>query len=156
MSRFWATCFHNRLKVLKRFPKQKSIKTLIIIHVCWSNQHIRMISEGSCDTEDWNNDVENSAAHHRNYWHFKIYSNRKRFTILLSLLYFYQINTALVSRQKHTDSKHFICKPSKRLKCSLCTERPQVWQTLTLTEGDTKDKKVTLYFKVQLSLFTNQ
>ncbi len=24
-----------------------------------------MISEGSCDTEDWNNDAENSALHHR-------------------------------------------------------------------------------------------
>ncbi len=25
------------------------------------NQHIKMISEGSCDTEDWSNDAENSA-----------------------------------------------------------------------------------------------
>ncbi len=25
------------------------------------NQHIRMISEGSCDTEDWSNEAENSA-----------------------------------------------------------------------------------------------
>ncbi len=25
------------------------------------NQHIRMISEGSCETEDWSNDAENSA-----------------------------------------------------------------------------------------------
>ncbi len=24
-------------------------------------QHIKMISEGSCDTEDWSNDAENSA-----------------------------------------------------------------------------------------------
>ncbi len=30
-----------------------------------------MISEGSCDTEDWSNDAENSALHHN------IYSNRK-------------------------------------------------------------------------------
>ncbi len=30
------------------------------------NQHIRMISEGSCDTEDSSNDAENSALHHRN------------------------------------------------------------------------------------------
>ncbi len=28
--------------------------------------HIRMISEGSCDTEDWSNDAENSALHHGN------------------------------------------------------------------------------------------
>ncbi len=37
--------------------------TLIIriINVSWAaNQHIRMISEGSCDTEDWSNDAENS------------------------------------------------------------------------------------------------
>jgi len=26
-----------------------------------ANQHIRMISEGSCDTEGWSNDAENSA-----------------------------------------------------------------------------------------------
>jgi len=37
------------------------------------NQHIRVISEGSCDTEDWSNDAENSALHHRNKLHFKIY-----------------------------------------------------------------------------------
>ncbi len=28
---------------------------------CAANQYIRMISEGSCDTEDWSNDAENSA-----------------------------------------------------------------------------------------------
>jgi len=32
-----------------------------------ANQH-RLISEGSCDTEDWSND----ALHHRNKLHFKI------------------------------------------------------------------------------------
>ncbi len=36
-----------------------------------------MISEGSCDTEDWSNDAENSAVHPRNKLHFKIHSNRK-------------------------------------------------------------------------------
>ncbi len=31
--------------------------------VSWAaNQHIRMISEGSCDTEDWSNDAENFAS----------------------------------------------------------------------------------------------
>ncbi len=31
-------------------------------NVSWAaNQHIRMISEDSCDTEDWSNDAENSA-----------------------------------------------------------------------------------------------
>jgi len=31
-----------------------------------------MISEGSCDTEDWSNDSEISALHLRNKFHFKI------------------------------------------------------------------------------------
>ncbi len=30
-----------------------------------------MISEGSCDTEDWSNDAVNSALHHRNKYIFK-------------------------------------------------------------------------------------
>jgi len=34
--------------------------------------NIRMISEASCDTEDWSNDAENSALHHRNKLHLKI------------------------------------------------------------------------------------
>jgi len=34
----------------------------MIRNVYWAvNQHIRVISEGSCDTEDWSNDAENSA-----------------------------------------------------------------------------------------------
>ncbi len=40
-----------------------------------------MISGGSCDTEDWSDDAENSALHHRNQLHFKkyiyIYINKK-------------------------------------------------------------------------------
>ncbi len=37
------------------------------INVSWAaNRHIRMISEGLCDTEDWNNDAENSALRDRN------------------------------------------------------------------------------------------
>jgi len=32
-----------------------------------------MISEGSCDTENWGNDAEKSALHHRNKLHFTIY-----------------------------------------------------------------------------------
>ncbi len=37
-----------------------------------------MISEGSCDTEDWSNDAENPALHNGNKLHFTIYSERKR------------------------------------------------------------------------------
>ncbi len=35
--------------------------------------HIRMISEGSCDTEDWSNDVENSALHQCNKLHLQLF-----------------------------------------------------------------------------------
>jgi len=38
---------------------------------------IRMISEGSCDTEDWSNDAEISSLHHRYNLDFKRYSNKK-------------------------------------------------------------------------------
>jgi len=37
-----------------------------------------MISEGSRDSEDWSNDAENSALHHKDKLHFKIYSDRKQ------------------------------------------------------------------------------
>ncbi len=56
-----------------------------------------MISEGSCDTEDWSNDAENSVLHHRNKLYFKEYKNRKpileiaiRFhNIIVFLMYFW-------------------------------------------------------------------
>jgi len=45
---------------------------IIIRNVSWeANHQIRMNSEGSCDTEDWSNDAENSALNHRNTLHFK-------------------------------------------------------------------------------------
>ncbi len=37
-----------------------------------------MISEESCDTENWSNDAENSALHHKNKLHFNICSHRKQ------------------------------------------------------------------------------
>ncbi len=76
---------------------QKMFSTLIIIRnvSLAANQHIRMISERSRDTEDWSNDTVNTALHHINKLHFKIESNRKVilncnfFTILLFLLHFF-------------------------------------------------------------------
>ncbi len=44
-------CFH------KRYLAEQLFLLLIIRNVSWAeNQHIRMISEGSCDTGDWSND----------------------------------------------------------------------------------------------------
>ncbi len=48
-----------------------------------------MISEASCDPEDWSNDAEDSASHHRNQLHLKkiILNCNKYFRILLFILY---------------------------------------------------------------------
>ncbi len=60
---------------LSMFPQKyeaaQLFSTLIIIrNASWAaNQHIRMIS----DTEDWSNDAENSALHHRNKLYFMLY-----------------------------------------------------------------------------------
>ncbi len=56
-----------------------------------ANQHIIMIYEGSCNTED--NDAENSALHHRNKLHFKfknvrVILNCNNFSQYYSILYF--------------------------------------------------------------------
>ncbi len=47
-------------QVPKKYEAAQRFPTLII------NKHIRMISEGSCDTEDRRNDAENSALRRRN------------------------------------------------------------------------------------------
>ncbi len=57
-----------------------------------------MISEGSCDTEDWSNDAKNSASHHRNKLHFKIDSNRKHFLIIII---FHNIAVVLLKYSQH-------------------------------------------------------
>ncbi len=48
--------FHKNIK------QQNILNTyIILISVSWApKQHFRMISEGSCDTEDWSNDAEKS------------------------------------------------------------------------------------------------
>ncbi len=63
-----------------------------------------MISEGSCDTEDWSNDAENSALHHRNKLHLKYikmkncYLNSNNISQYCNFYcIFHQINAALIS-----------------------------------------------------------
>ncbi len=63
--------FKKVLKFPQRYDAAQLYSTLII-NVSWaSNQHIWLISEGSCFTEDWSNDAENSALHHSNKLHLK-------------------------------------------------------------------------------------
>ncbi len=77
------------------------------IQKCFSwaaDQYIRMISEGSCDTEDWRNDAENSALITGiNYILKHIQNMHTYLNVLLSIsaVLFYcifcQINAALVN-----------------------------------------------------------
>ncbi len=47
-------------------------------NVSWAvNQYIIMISERSCDTENWSNDAENTDFIYRNKLQFTMYPNRK-------------------------------------------------------------------------------
>ncbi len=55
--------FYYKESKKKRFQKilsSTTVSTLII------NHNIRMIYEGSCDTEDWSNGAENSALLYMN------------------------------------------------------------------------------------------
>ena len=52
-----------------------------------------MISEGSCDTEDWSNDAENTALISKNELHFKIYSHLKQ--IFSTVIIFHNITVIL-------------------------------------------------------------
>ncbi len=63
--------------------KQQKLFSTDINHVSWAaNQYIRMIFEGSCDTEDWSKDNEHLAWHRRNkllliYSNWQIFYNNK-------------------------------------------------------------------------------
>ncbi len=121
--------------IIKDFYKCGSLNFLFIKEswkkVSWftpkydATQLFWMISEGSCDTEDWIIDAENSALHHRNKLHFKIYYNRKQLYYIKIISYsftdFYQINVALMSKRDFfqdffgvlTLKIHLMC-------CSMC------------------------------------
>ncbi len=61
--------------------------------IMFLEQQIRMISEGSCDTEDWSNDAENSTLPPQKEMAFKI------------LKYKYLILKVFM---KHLDHYHFL------------------------------------------------
>ncbi len=58
---FFLLYIHQRIKEKKYHRFQKTILSSTTVSTLIINQHIRLISEGSCDTEDWRNDAENSA-----------------------------------------------------------------------------------------------
>jgi len=66
---------------------------MIISNVSWAAyRHIRMISEGSCDTEDWRNDEKI-----RDKWHFKNTNDKKQIKCHNSTVFtiLNQINTVV-------------------------------------------------------------
>ncbi len=93
---------------LQKYWAAQLFSTLIIIKILsWAaNQHNIMISEGSCDTEDWSIDTENSAlASGINYilkyikieigyikFYNIIYLNIFKYFTILFLLHFFSIN----------------------------------------------------------------
>ncbi len=55
----------KRILQIRIMISSKTLRSTAVFNignnVSWAaNQHIRMISEGSCDTEDWSNYAENS------------------------------------------------------------------------------------------------
>ncbi len=77
-----------------------------------ANQHIRMISEGSCDIENWRNDAESSALHW-NKLHVKNINIQnscfKQFLLYLTIFtnIFNQINAAIVIRRQCIKTIYF-------------------------------------------------
>jgi len=65
----------NKRNPWKYEAEHTLFSTLITIRnvSCVANHHIRVISEGSCDTEYWRNDAENSALITK-YIHIKTHS----------------------------------------------------------------------------------
>jgi len=76
--------------LVNRTFKKKSIYFIAIKQVSWaSDHHIRVISEGSCDTEDWSNDAKKYNCDHRNKLHFKIYSDRKHLFQTVEIFHYF-------------------------------------------------------------------
>ncbi len=68
---------YKKVKTFIKFQFQINAVILNFLFIKESlKKHIIMISEWSCDTEDWSNDAEISALHHRNKLHLKINYNR--------------------------------------------------------------------------------
>ncbi len=55
--------FYSSKNPEKSITGSKKKKASQLFPTLIMNQHIRMISKRSCDTEDWSNDAENAALH---------------------------------------------------------------------------------------------
>ncbi len=98
---------------------------MIIIYNNWSaNQYIRMISEGSCNTEDWNNDADAITEIHFILKYITIENSYFKPFPNFALFYciFEQINAALIAEE--TSLKTFKnCNVSKLLTSTVYSNR---------------------------------
>ncbi len=96
--------------------------TLITIkNISWAaNLHNRsiFIPEGTCNNEDWNNDADHSALHHRNK---RAWS--KVFPYYWFYCFFYEINAALVKLLSAMGSKYYM---NKKGNCDLLTQNSEI------------------------------
>jgi len=61
------SCYKRfRINVVHLSIKNTEFNVLWFQQNTGNNNKCFLISEGSCDTEDWSNDADNSALHHRN------------------------------------------------------------------------------------------
>ncbi len=79
------------------------------------NQHIRIISEVSCDTENWSNDAENSTL--ITGINYKLFLNSNILQYYRFYCIHHQINAALVSKRdvKNINVFHLKLQHSKLL-----------------------------------------
>ncbi len=75
------------------WSEQTILSSTAVFNIDNDSALVRLISEGSCDTEDWRNDAGNSALHHRNKLHLKIYSNRKQFFLTVIIFHNFTVFT---------------------------------------------------------------
>ncbi len=83
-----------------------------------------MISEGSCDTEDWSNDAENSALLHRNNYILKYIRKQLFYIIIIIHNAVFTVFYFLPNRCSLDKPKKLLSKTLKNLKVlNVCSTR---------------------------------
>ncbi len=110
------------------------ISTLIIC--LWApNQHIRVISEVSCDTEDWNNGCWKFSFALRNKLHFKIHYIytlifKKNIFYCINIYQYYCFYCIFCNIAEHLRLSNFLKKivpKTFKLVCTVCVSVPNAY-----------------------------
>ncbi len=95
------------------------VPMVFMVSNCWEHlnnhlamscqQHIRVISEGSCDTEDWSNDAENSALIKGINYILKYIQIQNSFLNSINILTFFKSNKcSFDEHKKHKNAQTLI------------------------------------------------